>query len=193
MAGSGYAPSGRSAVELVADEVFQSGQVVEQLPGGVDLAAVRESDRGSDGGCDTCSRNQPDERLGRLEKGGVTGDFEAKLAALQTDIARALDLNPKFELAYYHFDPAIKVAAHEVSRRNVDRGLRARQGCAIGKGIDAAVFEKTSHDADHAYVIAAAREAGPASMTSATTPLPTSASTRSGPKTTRPSGARSSR
>ena len=33
-----------------------------------------------------------DERLGRLEKGGATGDFEAKLAAVQADIARALDL-----------------------------------------------------------------------------------------------------
>lgn len=33
-----------------------------------------------------------DERLAKLEKGGATGDFEAKLAAVQKDIATALDL-----------------------------------------------------------------------------------------------------
>lgn len=38
-----------------------------------------------------------DERLGRLEKGGATGDFEAKLALVQADIAKALDLKKEIE------------------------------------------------------------------------------------------------
>lgn len=38
-----------------------------------------------------------DERLSKLEKGGATGDFEAKLAAVQKDIAEALDLKKEFE------------------------------------------------------------------------------------------------
>lgn len=38
-----------------------------------------------------------DERLGRLEKGGSAGDFEAKLALVQADIARALDLKKEIE------------------------------------------------------------------------------------------------
>lgn len=33
-----------------------------------------------------------DERLAKMEKGAATGDFEAKLAAMQTDLAKALDL-----------------------------------------------------------------------------------------------------
>ncbi|RZJ02242.1 MAG: phage major capsid protein [Rubrivivax sp.] len=38
-----------------------------------------------------------DERLGKLEKGGVTGDMEAKLAAIQKDVATALDLRKDLE------------------------------------------------------------------------------------------------
>lgn len=38
-----------------------------------------------------------DERLSKLEKGGATGDFEAKLAAVQKDIAEALDLKKELE------------------------------------------------------------------------------------------------
>jgi HK97 family phage major capsid protein len=38
-----------------------------------------------------------DQRLAKLEKGGATGDFEAKLAAVQADIARALDLKKEIE------------------------------------------------------------------------------------------------
>ena len=38
-----------------------------------------------------------DERLAKLEKGGATGDFEAKLAAVQGDIAKALDLKKEIE------------------------------------------------------------------------------------------------
>jgi HK97 family phage major capsid protein len=37
------------------------------------------------------------DRLAKLEKGGATGDYEAKLAALQADIARALDLKKEIE------------------------------------------------------------------------------------------------
>lgn len=38
-----------------------------------------------------------DERLGKLEKGAATGDYEAKLAAVQGDIARALDMKKDLE------------------------------------------------------------------------------------------------
>lgn len=38
-----------------------------------------------------------DERLTKLEKGGATGDLEAKLAAVQSDIAKALDLKKDLE------------------------------------------------------------------------------------------------
>ena len=38
-----------------------------------------------------------DERLAKLEKGGATGDVEAKLAAVQADIAKALDLKKDLE------------------------------------------------------------------------------------------------
>lgn len=38
-----------------------------------------------------------DERLGKLEKGGATGDWEAKLAAIQKDVSTALDLKKDIE------------------------------------------------------------------------------------------------
>lgn len=38
-----------------------------------------------------------DERLAKLEKGGAAGDFEAKLAAVQADIGKALDLKKDLE------------------------------------------------------------------------------------------------
>lgn len=38
-----------------------------------------------------------DERLAKLEKGAATGDFEAKLAAVQKDLASALDLKKDLE------------------------------------------------------------------------------------------------
>ena len=38
-----------------------------------------------------------DERLAKVEKGAATGDFEAKLAAVQGDIAKALDLKKEIE------------------------------------------------------------------------------------------------
>lgn len=38
-----------------------------------------------------------DERLAKLEKGGATGDFEAKLSKVQADIAAALDLKKEIE------------------------------------------------------------------------------------------------
>lgn len=38
-----------------------------------------------------------DERLAKLEKGAAPGDFEAKLAAVQADIAKALDLKKDLE------------------------------------------------------------------------------------------------
>lgn len=38
-----------------------------------------------------------DERIAKLEKGDATGDFEAKLAKVQTDIAAALDLKKEIE------------------------------------------------------------------------------------------------
>lgn len=38
-----------------------------------------------------------DKRLDKLEKGGATGDYEAKLAAMQADLAKALDLKKEIE------------------------------------------------------------------------------------------------
>lgn len=38
-----------------------------------------------------------DQRLSKLEKGGATGDYEAKLAAMQADLAKALDLKKDIE------------------------------------------------------------------------------------------------
>lgn len=38
-----------------------------------------------------------DERLAKLEKGGATGDHEAKLAAIQGDLAKALDMKKDLE------------------------------------------------------------------------------------------------
>jgi HK97 family phage major capsid protein len=38
-----------------------------------------------------------DERLAKVEKGAPTGDFEAKLAAMQTDLGKALDLKKDLE------------------------------------------------------------------------------------------------
>lgn len=38
-----------------------------------------------------------DERLAKLEKGGATGDYEAKLAAVQGDLAKLLDLKKDLE------------------------------------------------------------------------------------------------
>lgn len=38
-----------------------------------------------------------DERLAKVEKGAASGDFEAKLAAVQEDIAKALDLKKEIE------------------------------------------------------------------------------------------------
>lgn len=65
-----------------------SGLMLANAAGGLELKALVEAIQT---GFENFKKLN-DERLGRLEKGGATGDFEAKLAAVQADIARALDL-----------------------------------------------------------------------------------------------------
>lgn len=69
------------------------GLLLANAAGGVELKALVEAIQ--KGFNDFKQLN--DERLAKLEKGGATGDFEAKLAAVQGDIAKALDLKKEIE------------------------------------------------------------------------------------------------
>lgn len=67
--------------------------LLANMAGGVDLKSLVEGIEKKL----TDFRTTNDERLARIEKGAGTGDFEAKLAALQEDIGKALDLKKEIE------------------------------------------------------------------------------------------------
>ena len=93
------------------------------------------------------------DRLARIEKGGATGDFEAKLAAVQGDIAKALDLKKEIErveakanlqglLGGTKGDSAEKLAYKEAFfqkfvRKGNDTGLKELEAKAMSIGTPA--------------------------------------------------------